>query len=115
MLQIKLPQYSGFPALKLGTAHPSKSVLPVKILVSPERFSHLSRSASGRKLLLRIREKLRVQIPAHRVSVFTEICIFSQSLQYNAWTVLTRKFRPPLLPAISPVNYSVFIILFDVM
>ena len=88
MLQTKLPESSSSSALKLGTAHPSKSVLPVKILVSPERFSHVSTSASGRKLLLRIREKLRVQIPDHRVSALTEICTFSQSLQSNAWTVL---------------------------
>ena len=77
MLQTKLPQSSGSSALKLGRAHPSKSVLPVKIIVSPERFSHLSSSVSGRKLLLRIPEKLRVQIPAHRVSTLTEICTFS--------------------------------------
>jgi hypothetical protein len=110
MLQTKLPHSSGSSVLKLGTAHPSKSVLPVKIFVSPERFSHLIRSASGRKLLLRIREKLRVQIPAHKVSALTDIFTFSQSLQSNAWAVLTLQ-----LPTISPVHYSVFIIFFDAM
>ena len=47
MLPTKLPQSSGPSALKLETAHPSKSVLPFKIrvLVSLERFSHLRKSA----------------------------------------------------------------------